>query len=93
HSVTVLIFVYPSMGHKVDSCNTDLHKLFYTPKKGAVTKWLIILPQALFLLEYSIKGLSNKCIYWFYLKTSKPRFARKLLYSPASPGPSPSEQG
>jgi len=19
------------MGHKVDSCNTDLHKLFYTP--------------------------------------------------------------
>ena len=31
HSVTVLIFVYPSMGHKVDSCNTDLHKLFYTP--------------------------------------------------------------
>ena len=32
HSVTVLIFVYPSMGHKVDSCNTDLHKLFYTPK-------------------------------------------------------------
>ncbi|MEQ2423267.1 DnaD domain protein, partial [Megasphaera sp. CLA-AA-H81] len=25
------IFVYPSMGHKVDSCNTDLHKLFYTP--------------------------------------------------------------
>ena len=33
HSVTVLIFVYPSMGHKVDSCNTDLHKLFYTPLK------------------------------------------------------------
>ncbi|EPP16415.1 transposase IS200-family protein, partial [Megasphaera sp. BL7] len=33
HSVTVLIFVYPSMGHKVDSCNTDLHKLFYTPCK------------------------------------------------------------
>ena len=32
HSVTVLIFVYPSMGHKVDSCNTDLHKLFYTPE-------------------------------------------------------------
>lgn len=29
HSVTVLIFVYPSMGHKVDSCNTDLHKLFW----------------------------------------------------------------
>ena len=21
------------MGHKVDSCNTDLHKLFYTPNK------------------------------------------------------------
>ncbi|EPP14193.1 transposase [Megasphaera sp. NM10] len=21
------------MGHKVDSCNTDLHKLFYTPCK------------------------------------------------------------
>ena len=34
HSVTVLIFVYPSMGHKVDSCNTDLHKLFYTPQNG-----------------------------------------------------------
>ena len=34
HSVTVLIFVYPSMGHKVDSCNTDLHKLFYTPKRN-----------------------------------------------------------
>ncbi len=31
HSVTVLIFVYPSMWHKVDSLNTDLHKLFYTP--------------------------------------------------------------
>ena len=31
----VLIFVYPSMGHKVDSCNTDLHKLFYTPQYGA----------------------------------------------------------
>ncbi|MBS6412397.1 MAG: hypothetical protein KH374_01560, partial [Dialister sp.] len=36
---------------------------------------------------------TNKCIYWFYLKTSKPRFARELLYSPASPGPSPLEQG
>jgi hypothetical protein len=22
------------MGHKVDSCNTDLHKLFYTPLNG-----------------------------------------------------------
>ena len=37
---------------------------------------------ALFLLEYSIKGLSNKCIYWFYLKTSKPRFARELHLIP-----------
>lgn len=36
HSVTVLIFVYPSMGHKVDSCNTDLHKLFYTPDDRAL---------------------------------------------------------
>ena len=39
--------------------------------KGAVTKCVIILSQPLFLLEYSIKGLSNKCIYWSYLKTSK----------------------
>ena len=36
HSVTVLIFVYPSMGHKVDSCNTDLHKLFYTPYENMI---------------------------------------------------------
>ena len=48
---------------------------------------------AFFLLEYSIRGLSNMCIYWFCLKTTKPRFTRELLYSPASPGPSPSEQG
>ena len=40
HSVTVLIFVYPSMGHKVDSCNTDLHKLFYTPEKFGQRKAL-----------------------------------------------------
>ena len=26
------------------------------------------------------------CIYWFCLKTTKPRFTRELLYSPASPG-------
>ena len=39
--------------------------------KGAVTKCVIILLQLLFLLQYSIKGLSNKCIYWFYMKTSK----------------------
>ena len=26
------------MGHKVDSCNTDLHKLFYTPKKYGIEK-------------------------------------------------------
>ena len=48
---------------------------------------------AFFLLEYSIRGLSNMCIYWFCLKTTKPRFTRELQYSPASPGPSPSEQG
>ena len=48
---------------------------------------------AFFLLEYSIRGLSNMCIYWFCLKTTKTRFTRELLYSPASPGPSPSEQG
>ena len=45
-------------------------------KKRAVTKCAIILPQLLFLLEYAIRGLSNKCIYRLYLKTSKPRFAR-----------------
>ena len=75
-----------------------LHFILYEIKrkdiiKGAVTKCVIILLQLLFLLQYSIKGLSNKCIYWFYMKTSKPRFAQELLYSPASPGPSPSEQG
>ena len=41
-----------------------------------MTKCVIISSQSLFLLEYSSKGLSNKCIYWVYLKTSKPRCAR-----------------
>ena len=41
-----------------------------------MTKCAIILPQLLFLLEYAIRGLSNKCIYRLYLKTSKPRCAR-----------------
>ena len=41
HSVTVLIFVYPSMGHKVDSCNTDLHKLFYTPGYKATVNMIL----------------------------------------------------
>ena len=52
-----------------------------------MTKCVIISSQSLFLLEYSSKGLSNKCIYWVYLKTSKPRCARELLYPspPATP--------
>ena len=41
HSVTVLIFVYPSMGHKVDSCNTDLHKLFYTPGRNGLVWYFL----------------------------------------------------
>ena len=45
------------------------------------------------IVIFDFWGLSNIFIYLFYLKTSKPRFARELLYSPASPGPSPSEQG
>ena len=61
--------------------------------QGAMTKCTIISSQLLFPLGYFINGLSNKCIYWFCLKTSKPRFARELLYSLASSGPSPSEQG
>ena len=43
-----------------------------------MTKCTIISSQLLFLLGYFINGLSNKCIYWFCLKTSKPRFAREL---------------
>ena len=52
-----------------------------------MTKCVIISSQSLFLLEYSSKGLSNKCIYWVYLKISKPRCARELLYPspPATP--------
>jgi HK97 family phage major capsid protein len=28
------------MGHKVDSCNTDLHKLFYTPKPVVTSPYM-----------------------------------------------------
>ena len=30
------------MGHKVDSCNTDLHKLFYTPVVGPIVTGFIV---------------------------------------------------
>ena len=50
--------------------------------QGAMTKCTIISSQLLFLLGYFINGLSNKCIYWFCLKTSKPRFARELHLIP-----------
>ena len=45
--------------------------------------------QLLFVLGYFIKRLSNNCIYWFCLKTIKPRFARELLYPSATLTPSP----
>ena len=47
-----------------------------------MTKCTIISSQLLFPLGYFINGLSNKCIYWFCLKTSKPRFARELHLIP-----------
>ena len=69
HSVTVLIFVYPSMGHKVDSCNTDLHKLFYTPGKiGDDIRFddvfLYAFQITLFPVAFIFKGVVYSCQYF-----------------------------
>ena len=63
HSVTVLIFVYPSMGHKVDSCNTDLHKLFYTP--------FLLCRKALFTVHLILINTIDKEIYTEYYKHNR----------------------
>ena len=56
------------MGHKVDSCNTDLHKLFYTPKnKNRVLKREEILEK---VWGYGYAGKTNIVdVYIRYLRS------------------------
>jgi hypothetical protein len=52
------------MGHKVDSCNTDLHKLFYTPEFWknifSMSKGMAVL----LILGFALKHALNLSLSW-----------------------------
>ncbi|WP_443658739.1 hypothetical protein, partial [Dialister hominis] len=52
----------------------------------------LILPQPLLHCYIRFWGIIQHIYLSVLSENSKPRFARELLYSPASPEPSPSEQ-